>query len=221
MADGQIRRVTLKFERDYTQIPNEWLRDQRLSRGARGLLGELMSHDAGWTISIKQLVGSGPEGRYAIDTLVDELKSHGYLELIRFRGAHGRIEGVIWQICDPADAKERFAQPPLDHVPNFPHVEKPTRGETQQQENQRLKEAHREEHSSSELPTDVSTRAGTNQDALAGADPLAAIGETCPTTNRGHRFDGPGSWCLDCARVREDGSIYDLNGKLLREPVHA
>ena len=44
-SSATITRIHLKFERDFTQLPNAWLRDRRLSRGARGLLGEIMTHD--------------------------------------------------------------------------------------------------------------------------------------------------------------------------------
>jgi hypothetical protein len=164
VSDGRLVRVKLKFERNYTQIPNEWLRDVNLSLKARGLLALLMSHDAGYTVTVKSLVATGREGRAAIDSAVAELKENHYLEHHVERGAHGRIEGVIWKLTDPADYRNARSAPQLD----FPAPGLSGTRETRQSDNQHLKEAQPEEHLSKELKTAGSTRAGIKEDALPG-----------------------------------------------------
>ena len=111
MSDGRIERVRLKFERDFTILPNAWGRDHGLSLKARGLLWLLMSHDEGSVVSVRQLVATNQEGRAAIDSAIQELKRGGYLEHEIVRGRHGRIDGVIWRLTDPAARKR---QPQLD-----------------------------------------------------------------------------------------------------------
>jgi hypothetical protein len=96
-----ITRPLLPFEGQFTQMPNAWLRDRRLSRRARGLLGEIWSHRAGWRITLKSLVAAGPEGRDAIVTAIGELRDAGYLELQQQRGERGRFGEVEYTLADP------------------------------------------------------------------------------------------------------------------------
>ena len=39
-----VLRTRLSFEDHYTQVPNAWVRDARLTRRARGLLVKLINH---------------------------------------------------------------------------------------------------------------------------------------------------------------------------------
>lgn len=91
----------MRFERDFTQLPNTWLRDERLSYRARGLLAMLMSHEAGYRITLKAISAASPrEGIDAMREAVRELEAVGYLR----RHAHksiGRYEGDDWELCDP------------------------------------------------------------------------------------------------------------------------
>lgn len=96
-----IRRTALPFEKDYVQIPNAWLRDATLSRRARGLLAELMTHRAGWHITIAGLQRTGPEGRDAIRSAVQELVKRGYLVRRQTQGEGGRFNEIEYEISDP------------------------------------------------------------------------------------------------------------------------
>ena len=68
------------FDDHFTQIPNAWLRDSRISLGAKGLLAQLLSHSPGWRISQESLAYSNGIGRDAIRTLINELLDAGYLD---------------------------------------------------------------------------------------------------------------------------------------------
>jgi hypothetical protein len=68
------------FDDHFTQIPNDWVRDERLSLEARGLLAQIMSHRPGWNLSIKSLAGRNHVGRDKVKRILDELLKHGYLE---------------------------------------------------------------------------------------------------------------------------------------------
>lgn len=106
-----VKRTRLQFERDFTQIPNAWMRDKTLSRRARGLLAELMTHRAGWRISLAELVRNGPEGRDAVNTALKELMGKGYLIRSQSRGDGNRFQEVEYELCDPAS--------PLDSANGF------------------------------------------------------------------------------------------------------
>lgn len=98
------------FDDHFTQIPNDWLRDSRISLGAKGLLAQLLSHAPGWRISQESLGHSNGVGRDAIRTLINELLEAGYLARSedRERNEKGYLGGYTYTTQDPS------AQPTLD-----------------------------------------------------------------------------------------------------------
>lgn len=94
-----IRRTSRPAD-NYTTIANAALRDARLSRGARGLLAELLSHAVGWTTTIRGLAEAGPEGKALISKYVAELKQFGYLALAQDRAESGAFGSSIWDVTD-------------------------------------------------------------------------------------------------------------------------
>ena len=108
MQKGKIRREELAFEREFTQIPNAWMRDTRLSLRARGLLAVLMSHKDGWRVAVADLTTKRPdgatrEGAAAILVATRELEEFGYLYREAGRDARGRVAASDWVIQDPSD----------------------------------------------------------------------------------------------------------------------
>lgn len=97
-----ITRTRLRFEDHYTQLPNRWARDGRLTLKARGLLAQLLSHRAGWRVSVASLAAVNPEGRDAIRGAVAELEALGYLERSQsVDGESGRFGSVEYVLADP------------------------------------------------------------------------------------------------------------------------
>lgn len=64
----------------WTTIPNDVLRDHRLSWKARGLLAHLLSMPDGWRTSSDRLARLGPDGRDAVRSGLAELEAAGYLQ---------------------------------------------------------------------------------------------------------------------------------------------
>ena len=91
------------FDDHFTQIPNDWLRDKRISLGAKGLLAQLLSHAPGWSISQESLGRDNGVGRDAIRTLINELLEAGYLMRSeeRERGEKGYLGGYTYTTQDP------------------------------------------------------------------------------------------------------------------------
>lgn len=100
-----IYRSRIAFEDHFTQLPNAWMRDPRLSRRARGLLAELMTHREGWVVSVASLTRGGPEGRDAIMKALQELESHGYLQRKQTK-VDGRFASTDYVITDPGPWSE-------------------------------------------------------------------------------------------------------------------
>lgn len=119
-TDPHLIRRRMRFERDYTQLPNRWLRDERLSFRARGLLAMLMSHEPGWKVTLKSVAGATPEGIDAMRTAVAELERYGYLVRHAVK-ARGRFQGDDWELVDPFELGDNSLLSALD---------KPTRSAT-------------------------------------------------------------------------------------------
>jgi len=104
------------FDDHFTQIPNEWLRDSRISLGAKGLLAQLLSHAPGWRISQESLAFANGVGRDAIRTLINELLKAGYLNRSeeRERTEKGYLGGYTYTTQDPT-AHPTQAQPTQDN----------------------------------------------------------------------------------------------------------
>jgi biotin operon repressor len=92
------------FDDHFTQIPNDWLRDKKLSLGAKGLLAQLLSHAPGWQVSQDSLARDNGIGRDAIRTLINQLLEAGYLSRSedRTRTDKGYLGGFIYTTQDPA-----------------------------------------------------------------------------------------------------------------------
>lgn len=122
------------FDNHFTQIPNAWLRDKRISLGAKGLLAQLMSHNPGWSISQQSLAYDNGVGKDAVRTLINELMVAGYLlrSEDRERDESGRLGGFIYTTTDPNSeentgkdttaAKPTQAEPTLDNPPHKKNI---------------------------------------------------------------------------------------------------
>lgn len=90
------------FDDHFTQIPNQWLRDARLSFKARGLLSLILSHSAGWSLSINSLAKQNQEGKDSIRKAIKELETFGYLKRSQVN-VGGRFGESIWTTTDPSE----------------------------------------------------------------------------------------------------------------------
>jgi hypothetical protein len=90
------------FDEQFAQIPNAWLRDNRLSLKARGLLSLIMSHSQGWSLSINSIANQNQEGKDAIRSAIAELEAYGYLTRSQVNEG-GKFGEAIWTTHDPAD----------------------------------------------------------------------------------------------------------------------
>lgn len=133
------------FDDHFTQIPNAWVRDTRLSLKAIGLLVQLMSHTPGWKMSIRSLAHANGTGQETIKTAVTELEKFGYLVRSdeQNRGLDGTFADFEWTTADPFQN---------------PVTVKPRHGETGHKEEQVIKEEtvtkNKQENNTEELFTE-------------------------------------------------------------------
>jgi len=103
------------FDGQFTQIPNAWIRDKRLSYKARGLLAELMSHAPGFEVSRERMARSGQDGDRAVRTAIAELESAGYLKRSQSRSRNGQLGAALWITTDPFEPSVQ--NPPAGNSP--------------------------------------------------------------------------------------------------------
>ena len=103
------------FDDHFTQIKNAWLRDERLSFKARGLLAYIESHSPEWEISVQWLVQNNPEGKEAIRSAISELELHGYLRREQ-ENENGRFGEVTWTTQEPLAENPLAENPPLKNT---------------------------------------------------------------------------------------------------------
>ena len=97
-----IVRRKLKYEYRFTQIPNDWLRDPKLSLRSKGLLAQLLSHSEGWNVTISSLAKANNCGKDSIRSSVKELEDSGYLKREQSRGNGGEFAEVLWVTSEPS-----------------------------------------------------------------------------------------------------------------------
>jgi len=92
-----------QFDGHFTQIPNSWLRDTKISLGAKGLLAQMLSHVPGWRVTIQGLADQNACGKDRIRGYIRELEQFGYL--IRSEkqrhNEQGHLAGFDYTTCDP------------------------------------------------------------------------------------------------------------------------
>jgi hypothetical protein len=84
----------------FTQIANGLFRDNRLSYKAKGIFGYISTHQDGWQVTVAGLVRSGPDGRDAVRTGLQELETHSYLIRERLRRTNGTLGEIVYSITD-------------------------------------------------------------------------------------------------------------------------
>jgi len=77
-------RARKRKERNFTQISNNMLEDNRLSWKAKGLLSYLMSRPEEWEVRMFDIVRRSTDGELATRNGVKELKEQKYLHQIRY-----------------------------------------------------------------------------------------------------------------------------------------
>ena len=97
-----IIRGSHDFDESFTRLPNRWLRDERLSLKAIGLMAQLHSHSVGWRLSIRSLAEANQCGLDLIRSAISELESAGYLRRDQARGDNNQFGESIWTTVDPS-----------------------------------------------------------------------------------------------------------------------
>lgn len=131
-------------QRDYSAIPNEALRDERISMAARGFLALLMSYSDEWVFHLEHLKRVACFSDHTFAKIMKELKEAGYARLERVRLADGTLGGSQWSIFDSPQAAQpnseipeigKHRDPALPGPDKTPPLRRPTVQEDQKGKN--------------------------------------------------------------------------------------
>lgn len=129
----------------FTAIPNEALRDKRLSLKARGLLAYCLSLPDTWDFSIEGLAVTTGAGVDAIRTGVKELEKAGYLIRHRERKQDGRYGAMEYSLYDtPQEVK---TEPKKD----VPTLENPTLDNSMQANPRQIKTIYKKNYNNKKI----------------------------------------------------------------------
>src|SRR6185436_17013379 len=82
--------------RDYTVLPNEFIRNKQLTMSAKGLLTYLLSLPADWVVYKTELPNHFFNGYYSIMTAFSELEKFGYILSTELRDKTGKFKGFSY-----------------------------------------------------------------------------------------------------------------------------
>ena len=113
--------------KDFSVICNTFLRDERLSWKAKGVLAYLLSKPDDWEVKVVDLIKRSRDGREAVYSAINELLSIGYMQRTaeRFKGKFVGCEYILFETGMP-----QVANLPVTENPNAekPDSENPDSG---------------------------------------------------------------------------------------------
>jgi hypothetical protein len=120
-----IQRGRHHWDDNFTMINNKWLRDERLTFKARGLLAYIESHTIDWKINVSWLVSHSVEGKEAIRSAIAELELLGYLKRDQ-DNVGGRFGEVHFTTQEPVTDLPLPENPPAENPPLKKTIDKKT-----------------------------------------------------------------------------------------------
>jgi hypothetical protein len=92
--------IKRKVERNFTVIPNEILRDERLSWKAVGLLVYLLHLPSDWELNLVHLSNCRADRHASTRSGIGELEQFGYVIIERERDSCGQFRRTVWTVTD-------------------------------------------------------------------------------------------------------------------------
>ena len=113
MGSGNIQRDTVDVPRydSFSIIPNTYLRDERVSLKARGLMTTMLYLPDSWDFSVAGLTKLIPDGEASIKTSMKELEQCGYIVKEQIRGSNGKFGRFIYHVIVEPESAKAYIQP--------------------------------------------------------------------------------------------------------------
>lgn len=104
--------IKRRVSRDFTTLPNDLIRDDRLSWKALGLLVYVLSRPDNFRLRLSHLAKQKKTGGDATRAGLKELELAGYLTIRRERDELGKFFQVTWEVTDLPNATSTDPEPP-------------------------------------------------------------------------------------------------------------
>lgn len=100
-----VFRPQLSVDRDFTIIPNAWIRNSHLSPASNYLLIYLMTHEVGYEITFGQMQRETGLGVKGVRAALKELCNKGWLVMERTQKSNGQLGAYRYTIIEATDPK--------------------------------------------------------------------------------------------------------------------
>jgi len=93
--------INCSYHHQFTQVPNELLRNPKISAKAKVIIAILLSNKIGWKSHLELLITMMKEGKDSIRAGLVELESFGYLKRVRYQDkVTKKYAGIFWAYTD-------------------------------------------------------------------------------------------------------------------------
>ena len=106
-----------KYDRDFTIVSNEFLKDARLSWKAKGIIAYVAMLPDDWVLNMRDLTNRATDGRDSLYSGIKELETCGYCAKTMRRNPDGTIAGYAYEICDKPVFVQPFTENPVTDAP--------------------------------------------------------------------------------------------------------
>lgn len=106
-----------KYDRDFTIVSNEFLKDARLSWKAKGIIAYVAMLPDDWVLNMRDLTNRATDGRDSLYSGIKELEMCGYCAKTMRRNPDGTIAGYAYEICDKPVFVQPFTENPVTDTP--------------------------------------------------------------------------------------------------------
>lgn len=96
----------------FSQIPNEAIRDPRITANAFRLLAYVMSHQDGYDLTYGQIERQTGIGRFAINKAIENLTQLGWIRVVRPKKDNGQFGTKAWEILNPTTVGNSTVEQP-------------------------------------------------------------------------------------------------------------
>lgn len=102
VKEAGVNKVYRRDNQPFAQVPNEAIRDPRISATGFRLLAYLMSHKDGYELTYAQIERETGMGRWAINQAIANLEGLGWLKTEATKGPDGRYGPKSWTVLTPS-----------------------------------------------------------------------------------------------------------------------
>tara|TARA_R110000868_G_scaffold282909_2_gene543208 strand:- start:5477 stop:6226 length:750 start_codon:yes stop_codon:yes gene_type:complete len=117
MNDSGVHKLYRSDDRPFTMLPNEAVRNPKMTSNAFRLLAYLMSHEDGYDLRYEQIERQTSMGRHAINKAADNLADLGWLQVDRPRDDNNRFLPKSWTLLTPSSVTFSTVEP--SHMEQF------------------------------------------------------------------------------------------------------